>query len=265
MPASDASLPQYEMPRRAILRFVRDALIGRHRSFAHDAREVLDANPYRRTIVGLDYVPADGPFIVVMNHFNRPGLRPYHCAMVVSSALSERRVGAPEVRWAFTSEYRDRKLGPVPISPTVFRWVFTRIARTYDFVALPRQEAQMMLRSIALRQLARRLAVGPIGLTPEGLLASDTLVEPPQGSGRFLALLTKGVVPLVPVAAWEDGSALTVRFGQPFHLSPTDRLAHDEQDRLSRDQVMIAIGGLLPRRYHGVYAARIEACGLPAT
>lgn len=263
MSAPGAALPQYEMPRLAIIRFVLDALAGRPRSFARDARDVLDANPYARRIVGLDHVPTDGRLIVVMNHFNRPGLRPYHCAMVVSAALAERLAGGPEVRWAFTSEYRDRKVGPVPISPAVFRWVFSRFARTYDFVALPRQETLVMNRALALRQLARRLAVGPIGLTPEGLLASDTLVEPPAGNGRFLRLLARGVVPLLPVAAWEEGSALTVRFGEPFHLSPADGLSREERDRLARDQVMIAIGALMPRRYRGVYEARIAASGEP--
>ena len=263
MSASDARLPQYEIPRITIVRLVLDALVGRPRSFARDARAVLDANPYERTIVGLEHAVIDGAFIVVMNHFNRPGLRPYHCAMVVSAALAERLAGGPEVRWAFTSEYRDRKVGPVPIPPAVFRWVFSRFARTYDLVAVPRQEMLVTNRALALRQLARRLAVGPIGLTPEGLLASDTLVQPPPGTGRFLQLLARGVVPLLPVAAWEEGSALMVRFGEPFHLSPLDGLPRGEQDRRASDQVMIAIGALMPRRYWGAYAARIAALGEP--
>jgi hypothetical protein len=181
--------------------------------------------------------------------------------MVVSAALAERLTGGPEVRWAFTSEYRDRKVGPVPIPPAVFRWAFSRMARTYDFVALPRRKTLVMSRALALRQLARRLAVGPVGLTPEGLLASDTLVEPPPGNGRFLQLLAKGVAPLLPVAAWEEGSALTVRFGEPFHLSPAAGLAREEQDRLVRDQVMITIGALMPQRCWGMYEARIAASG----
>jgi 1-acyl-sn-glycerol-3-phosphate acyltransferase len=254
------------MPRRAMVRFARDTIVGRRRSWAGDSRLVLEANPYARTIVGIEHVPTTGPLIIVMNHFNRPGLRPYHCAMVVSAALSERLAGRPEVRWAFTSEYRDRKIGPVPISPAVFRWAFARMARTYDFVPIPRQELLVMNRALALRRLARRLSQGPVGLAPEGLLASDTLVEPPEGNGLFLELLGRGVVPFLPVAAWEDGSALTVRFGEPFYLSPPDGLSREERDRLARDQVMIAIGSLMPRRYWGAYEARIAAAlGAAAT
>ena len=263
MSAPDAPLPRYEIPLLTIVRLVRDALVGRPRSFARDARAVLDSNPYPRTIVGPEHVVADRPFIIVMNHFNRPGLRPYHCAMVVSSALAERRADGPEVGWAFTSEYRDRKVGPIPIPPAVFRWVFSRCAHIYGLIPIPRQEMLVANRAAALRQLARRLAVGPIGLTPEGLLASDTLVEPPPGNGRFLQLIAGGVVPLLPVAAWEDGSALTVRFGEPFHLSPAAGLSREEQDRRASDRVMIAIGALMPRRYWGAYAARIAASGEP--
>jgi hypothetical protein len=264
MSATATSLPDYEIPRLAIVRFVLDALVGRSRSFARDSREVLDANPYQRTIVGLELVRTDGRFVVVMNHFNRPGLRPYHCAMVASAALAERHAGGADVHWAFTSEYRDRKVGPAPIPPAVFRWAFNRIAHTYGFVALPREEALVMKRALALRQLARRLTVGPIGLMPEGLLASsDTLVEPPRGNGRFLQWITKGAVPLLPVAAWEDGSHLTVRFGEPFRLAPWDGLSRAEQDRRARDRVMIAIGALMPPRYWGVYAGRIAASAQP--
>jgi hypothetical protein len=44
MSASGAPLPQYEMPRLTIVRFVLDVLIGRPRSFARDARDVRRAS-----------------------------------------------------------------------------------------------------------------------------------------------------------------------------------------------------------------------------
>jgi 1-acyl-sn-glycerol-3-phosphate acyltransferase len=248
------SIPtMYEAPRRTILRFALDVLAGRSRSFARDSREVLDANPYPRRIEGIERVPTDGVFIVVMNHYNRPGLRPYHCAMAVSSALAERRPGSPEIRWAFTSEYRDRGIGPIPIPPALFRWAFSRMARVYDFVALPRRETLMMSRAVALRRLVRHLETAPVGLTPEGLLATDGLVEPPAGNGRLLALLARKGAPLQPVAAWEDGATLVVRFGEPFLPSVRIEGGPEDLDRRVRDEVMVAIGRLLPRRYWGAY------------
>ena len=251
----------YEAPRRTILRFALDVLAGRSRSFARDSREVLDANPYPRRIEGIECVPTDGAFIVVMNHYNRPGLRPYHCAMAISAALAERRRGSPEIRWAFTSEYRDRGIGPVPIPPALFRWAFARMSRVYGFVALPRRETLIMSHAVALRRLARHLETAPVGLTPEGLLAADGLVEPPAGNGRLLALLARKGVPLQPVAAWEDGTTLVVRFGEPFLPSRPGEGDPDDLDRYVRDEAMVAIGRLLPRRYWGAYNDRILRSG----
>jgi len=256
-----ASTTTYDAPRRAIAGFALDTLVGRSRSFARDARQVLDANPHPRRIEGIEHVPADGVFIVVMNHYNRPGLRPYHCAMAISAAIAERHPGSPEIRWAFTSEYRDRGIGPIPIPPALFRWVFARMARVYDFVALPRRETLVMSHAVALHRLVRHLESAPVGLTPEGLLAADTLVEPPDGAGRLLALLARNGAPLLPVAAWEDGTTLVVRFGEPFRPSERQERTPADLDRRVRDDVMVAIGRLLPRRYWGAYHDRIVRSG----
>ena len=247
----------YDAPKRAIVAFALNLIAGRQRSFARVGRVMLDANPHPRRIEGIEHVPGADVFVIVMNHYNRAGLRPYHCAMAISALLAERRPGMPEICWAFTSEYRDRGIGPIQIPPALFRWVFARIARAYGLVALPRRENLLMSHAAALRQLLRQLGTRPVGLTPEGLLAADALVEPPDGSGRLLALLARNGVPVLPVASWEDGSTLVIRFGEPFVLASTDEGMPDEQDRRVRDEVMVAIGRLLPRRYWGAYHDRI--------
>ncbi|OGO49592.1 MAG: hypothetical protein A2148_11380 [Chloroflexi bacterium RBG_16_68_14] len=223
------------------------------------------ANPYRRRIEGLDNVPARGSFILVMNHHNRPGLRPYHCAMVVSAAVAERRPDQPEIRWAFASELYGQRIGPIPIPVPLIRWVFRRIARAYDLVVVPRREERAMGRAAVLRHLARALATSPIGLTPEAV-GTGRLVEPPHGAGLFLASLSRRRFPILPVAAWEEGETLIVRFGEPVRLAVPREQPRDEQDRLAQEQVMVAIGRLLPREYWGAYEAAIErAAARPLT
>lgn len=249
--------PRYEFPRLPLVLFGLDLLLGRRRSFARDAQRVMSANPYPRCVEGLDNVPPEDAFVLVMNHYNRPGLRPYHCAMAVSAALAGRRPGRPEIRWAFASELYDQRLGPVPIPLGLMRWVFRRLARVYDLVVLPRREELAMARAAALRHLARALATSPVGLTPEAA-GSGRLVEPPRGSGLFLTSLTHQGVPLLPVAVWEENGILVIRFGQTFHLCIPEGVTRDEQDRLAREQVMVAIGRLLPRQFWGAYEAAIE-------
>ena len=249
--------PRYEFPRLPLARFVLSVALAQRRSFAKDSQRVLDANPNPRRVEGLDNVPAKGPFVLAMNHYNREGLRPYHCAMMISAALAERRPGQPEIRWAFASELYGKHLGPVPIPVPLIRWVFRRFARIYNLVVMPRRDELVVGRAAALRRLAKALADAPVGLTPEAA-GSGKLMEPPKGTGLFFALLARCGYPVLPVAVWEDDRTLVVRFGEAFRLALAEGLPRNEQDRLAREQVMTAIGRLLPRTYWGAYEASIE-------
>jgi hypothetical protein len=249
--------PAYRVPRAALASFAFDLVRGRERSFSRDAETVLRANRYPRSIEGLERVPRDGVFVLAMNHLSRRGLRPYHCAMVVSSAVSSVRSREGELRWAFTSEYQGRRVGPLPIPMWLIRWLFRRVALVYGFVVIPRREELIVGRAAALRQFERLLRGGsPVALTPEGAAtgATGVLVEPPAGSGRFLLALTKRGAPIVPVAAFEDGTTLIVRFGAPFQLAAAQGEHGADADRVLRRDVMVSIARLLPPAYRGAYA-----------
>ena len=260
MKTADTRSLAYRLPRRLLPGFAIDLLLGRRRSFSRDARTVLDANPYRRRVEGFEHVPESGRFVLVMNHYSVSGLRPYYCAMAITDALA-RRPGQAEVRWAFTSEWLDRRFGPVPIPVWLIRWVFRRAAMVYGLVVLPRRAGRVRERAAALRALLRGLERGPVGLAPEGLDAEGAiaLVEPPEGVGLLLTILTRGGAPLLPVASWPDGLTLVVRFGEPFRIAQPPGAQRDEQDRQAREQVMVAIGRLLPRANWGAFAHAIAA------
>ena len=249
----------YEAPRRALMGFARDLIFGRRRSFARDGRMMLDANAFARRIDGVEHIPPEGRFIVVMNHLSRRGLRPYHCALIVSATVARVRPDRTEVRWAFTSEMYDQRFGPIPIPPSLVRWVFRRIALVYNLVIMPREEELVSGRAVAVRRMRRALERGPVGLTPEAV-GQGALVEPPVGSGLFLAMLAGRGAPLLPVAAWEEADAApALRFGPPFHVSITRGTSRTEEDDLVRRQTMVAIGRLMPRAWRGAYAEAIAA------
>jgi 1-acyl-sn-glycerol-3-phosphate acyltransferase len=265
--ARDAGLPQYEVPRPALLSFGVDLLLGRRRSFVRDGRMVMRTNPHPRRIEGADNVPREGAFVLVMNHFSRAGLRPYHCAMIVSATIADARRDQAGVRWAFTSEYLGRRVGPVPIPLWLIRWVFRRVALVYGFVIIPRREQLVAGRAAALRRFGRLLHEGsPVGLTPEGAApgASGRLVEPPAGSGLFVATLARTGVPPLPVGVFEEGRTLVVRFGAPFDLSLPDEVSRLEKDRIARTAIMASIGALLPREYRGAYEEIVAARPRPS-
>ena len=249
----------YNAPRRALLAFARDLVFGRRRSFAGDGRTMLNANRFPRRIDGAEHIPREGPFVVVMNHYSRRGLRPYHCALIASAMVAEQRADRAEIRWALTSEMYDQRFGPVPIPPWLVRWVFRRVALVYDLTIVPRRAELVSGRAAAIRRMRRALARGPVGLTPEAG-GQSALVEPPAGSGLFLSILSGFNATVLPVGAWEEEDAIpALRFGPPFRLSLPPGLSREERDERVRTQTMVAIGRLMPHAWWGAYADAIEA------
>jgi len=253
----------YRMPLVPLAGFGVCLLLGRKRSFKRDSLLVLEANAgSARRVEGIEQIPSSGSFMLVMNHYSRRGLRPYHCAMAASAAIGDRRPGLPEMRWTFTSEYLGQHIGPVPIPLTLIRWLFRRVAQVYGFIIMPRREELRLGRASALRELLRALDAGPIAMTPEGLRSSGRLTEPPEGVGRFLGMASRRA-PLLPAGAWEDDEGvLHLRFGPAFHLAAADRTrAPDIEDRRLSRATMVEIGRLLPPEYRGAYETELGAGG----
>jgi len=251
------SPPNYEFPRLPLAGFGLDLLLGRRRSFLKDSQRVMAANHYRRQAQGLENVPSEGPFVLVTNHYARRGLRTYHCAMFITTVIAERRPLSPAIRWVITSEWYGYRIGPIPIPLWLIRWVFRRVGKVYGLLVMPRQASRAVGRAAVLRRIARVAQRETIGVTPEAG-GSGILREPLEGSGLFLQALSERGLPLVPTGVWEEDSTLMVRFGEPFALSVAREGSRQEQDRRAREQVMVAVGRLLPPAYWGHYREAIQ-------
>lgn len=242
----------YRLPLWGLLRFAIPFLLRRRRSLARDGREVMAANPYPRRIEGLEHAPPAGPFVLLMNHYNRKGLRPQICGLIISAVLAQVRQGQPEIAWVFAGELERFIYAPLPVPRWLMRWLFQRLAQVYGLVAMPRHWRSPMERAAALRRVVKALATAPVGLTPEAA-GPGILQAPPPGTGLLLLRLARTGHPFLPVAIYEEeDGTLVVRFGPTFHLSPPEADAK-ERDRLASDAVMRAIGHLLPPRYQGAY------------
>jgi hypothetical protein len=61
-------------------------------------------------------------------------------------------------------------------------------------------------------------------------------------------------MPIVPVAVFEEGDALTVSFGEHYPLCLPDGLRPRQRDALVMDTVLRAIARLLPEHLRGAYS-----------
>jgi 1-acyl-sn-glycerol-3-phosphate acyltransferase len=205
------------------------------------------------------HIPAEGPFVLVANHYERPGLKVFWGGMLASRAVARRRTSQESLRWLMTSEWYNFRLGPLPVPVWVFRWLFRRIARVYGLVIIPRAAERAVGRAAALRTILNLLRGGEeaIGLFPEGT-GTGQLIEPMPGVGSFLLSLSNRGIPMLPVGIFEEGGRLIASFGPPFSIQAPRGVEKGERERLASQQVMVAIGRLLPRELWGAYASAIE-------
>jgi 1-acyl-sn-glycerol-3-phosphate acyltransferase len=209
-------------PRRRAMRFVL-------RSLAGIAFTLLG----RVRIEGRDNLPANGPFLLVANHF--------HFADPVALLWMSRR----QVEF----------IGG-------FRFVFApRIVRFLPhlwgyFPAYRGGYSRQTLRS-AQEVLAQD---GVVALFPEGGIWAQVL-RPPRPGAAFLALETG--VPVVPVGldgftglfkSWRP--ELVIRIGPPVGPFLRDGAGADRRVQTDRvgEEIMRSIAGLIPEERHGVYS-----------
>ena len=236
--------PSYRFSPGFVARSVVSMLLGRARDPVRDGRRELARIGVRRRVDGLEQVPASGAAILVMNHYERPGLRVWWAAWFVLTAVAERRGGEP-VRWMVTDRFYDYRLLGIPIPERLVAWFLGRVARTYGL--LPVARADVARRGPLLRRAYRLLHREGcvLGVTPEAGNEGDgrTLVRPVAGSSASLAWLAGDDVPIVPVAVFEeDDGTLVARFGEPLNA-----------ESLGGD-VLVPVARLLPERLRGPYA-----------
>ncbi len=246
----------YRLPPGYILRFALSVLLGRRREVGRDAAAVLArAGPPCR-LLGEEHIPLQGPFVLVANHYERPGLKVFWGGMLLTAAVWQRRQQSP--RWLMTSEWYNFRLGPLPVPVWLLRWLFRRLARAYDLVIVPRARERGVGRAAVLRAVLDAVSPQgrPLALFPEGI-GTGRLLRPPEGVGLLLLALGERGVPCLPAGLYEEEGHLVARFGPPF-LPRAEGEKKEERFGRARDQAMLAIGALLPRGLWGEYTADLE-------
>lgn len=246
-------MPKYRFPLPLLVRIGLSVALARRRSLGADSAGGLRGAAPSPVVLHPEYLPAAGPFVVVGNHYERPGLWAGWGAMVVNAAVRQTGAGARDLHWLMAAELLDFRLGPLRFPQSWVRAVFVRFARVYGFGLVTPREAGTVGGSAGLRAAARYLAAGePVGVLPEGT-ASRALCEARPGVGAALAWLTRGDIPLVPVGIAERNGVLTATFGPPFDLPPAPG-GKDARDGQLRDAVMGTIARLLPPELRGYYS-----------
>jgi 1-acyl-sn-glycerol-3-phosphate acyltransferase len=239
-----------------ILRGIVYILRGKARSLAHDALYAIANMPAPPLIRGSDLIPEDGNFIVVANHYERPGLWMAWPALFVSRTIQERT--GKDTHWIAIEEWESFSLMGIPIPSSVLRAVFGRAFQTYGIIAMPPMAASPGARAAAMRTATHKVRSGSIvGMMPEATVGqTPELLEAREGVGAFLLLLSSSGVRILPVGLHEEHGRLVAHFGEPFHLVPTQHVTKEERDAWTRRHVMLVIRDLLPEPLWGAFRSQ---------
>jgi hypothetical protein len=252
--------PTYRFTVGFVARWLASAVLGHRRNVGRDGDALLAR--YETRVEGDEQIPRSGPLIVVMNHCERPGMRVWWPALLVTREVWRIRGEEPPLRWMVTDRFHGYRLGPLRIPDRIVASAMRRIADVYGLIVVARAVSSAAVRSAALRAASDALHGSPprsVGITPEADLSSGrALMTPWRNAGAAIAMLSGGAVPVLPVAVYEDSAQrLVARFGPPFVLKCTDRAVGAER-RGAREavgqQVMRALAHLLPADMRGPFA-----------
>ena len=252
MTAPPPAPPSYRFPIGFVARWLAGAVaLGRRRDLGADGRALFAGREPPPRVEGLERLPAAGPCVLAMNHYERPGMRVWWCVALATAAAARRRGGDPPVRWLMTDRFEAFRAAGVRWPDAWASWMLARVARAYGAMLVARPGGEAPSRASALREARRTLrAGGLLGVTPEAASGDGPELGPAwPGAGASLAWLSDGAVPIVPAAVFEDASGRPIaRFGPPFVLE-----RGEGEDAAAA--VMAAIAALLPPALRGPHAA----------
>ena len=190
----------------------------------------------RIRVVGREHIPAEKPYIVVLNHTS-----------TVDTPLL--LLTFPVQKWRF---FAVEKWKHHPIFGPGMAWL--------GAIYIKRGDADRKAIRVALDSLAEGTV---FGLAPEGTRSFSGQLMPAKDGAAYLA--SRAGAPVLPVGLVNcdrlfvnfkqlKTTELTVNIGEPFMLPDIDRRVRARDLPAYTHLIMVHIAAQLPERYHGVYA-----------
>lgn len=247
--------PKYGYPLEVVVGLAFCTILGLRRSFREDAVRCIGRLKPSLQVTGKENIPQNGPCVISVNHYYRPGFGAEWLALGISAVVPR------EMHWIMTAEWTAPGKWYEPIKGAYSRLLLKYLSRVYGYTTMPPmpprpKDVEERARSVrAALEHARRHPDFMLGMAPEGAnQAGGKLSMPAPGAGRFALLLAGLGAVFVPVGAYEESGAFCLRFGPAYTLEVSSALSGNKKDRAASETMMKAIADLLPVRLRGEFA-----------
>jgi hypothetical protein len=225
------------------------AMTGRQRRPLTDGDAIWRAIAPPVVLSGEEWLPASGPYVVVANHLNGPGVWVGLAAGLIASVVGKATPNAA-IRGVGVAAYRDFKLwSRIRVPDGLTEILFQRFYAVYDIIRMPHASEGAGARSAAVRAILAALRHGHVViLFPEGGNVSNFRMRPIQpGVGDLLRLAARTGAPIVPIAVAPLATTFELRVGKPLAVQQ-DANRDDIEEATGR-----AIANMMPADLRGPY------------
>lgn len=189
----------------------------------------------RVEITGLENVPREGNFILLVNHLH------WSDVPLMGAVIPRQLVVFAGERWA--------RRWPM-------NWVLTYVGHA---IYVRRGEVDRRALRAALKVLEEGLC---LGVAPEGTRSrTGGLIEAKAGAAY---LATRSGVTMLPAVSWGQErifkelprgrrAVIRVSIGKPFRFPESAREARGEELKSYTEEIMQTLAGMLPEAYRGIY------------
>ena len=244
--------PVYSFPFKIFLSILIALITSKPRDFQKDAGDLSLRISPKPSLKNINQIPSNGPYLVTLNHYSRPGFMVIWAAIALSTALPQSPI------WLMTGAWTDRKAGIDWLRTALTSAIFRRLAEIYGFVTMPPMPPvpeEAAERALSIRRLIgilRKNSNSVLCIAPEGMdFPGGQLGIPHPGTGKMILQMTNSLKRILPVGVYEESGRLVVNFGAPFLLEIPKDTVHLDMDIIN--QVMRHIAVLLPEEMRGPY------------
>lgn len=235
MKAKHPEYPRYPSINPAVLGVLGLRILHHRKSFQQDSKKYISGVRPPIRYLGLENIPARGPYQIHVNHYARPGFSSAWIAVALSAVQPAEVTWIVADQWVFEGNPLRFILWPA------MRFILASFRKVYGFLPMPTMVpgySDMPERSAAVRRVIRYCQSHPtviIGLSPEGRDSPTSGVYmAPTGAGKFILHLNRMKIPILPAAILEKDGGLIVKFGALYNLPREIEISPSQVDEAVR-------------------------------